>query len=147
MANSYNINKRPKDDNSEDESMYNNIFCARKIKYWNLWVQYHIKRDDIGCKDSIKTSALQQRIMMKRLGLPLQIVKESWYPIDKKWYDSWIKYTMYDKGDQDIRGGIENLDKNTELRPGKIDNSALKSMHVFPWSESVIKLVGFLRNN
>ena len=67
--------------------------------------------------------------MMKQLGIPIQNVGESWYPIDKQWYDSWVKYTMYDKGDQDIPGGLANLDKIGESRPGKIDNSALKGMY------------------
>merc|ERR1719242_1875039 len=62
---------------------------------------------------------------MKRVGIKTQQTGDTWYPIDKKWYDSWERYTMFDKGDDDIPGGIDKLHEIDEPRPGKIDNSEL----------------------
>eukprot|EP01084_Bolivina_argentea_P007867 14768_1 len=76
--------------------------------------------------DLTQTTPQQQRKCMKKLGIKVQNVGDFWYPIDKKWYDSWERYTMMSKGDDDIPGGIENLHEIGEPRPGKIDNSALQ---------------------
>merc|ERR1719242_197883 len=62
---------------------------------------------------------------MKRVGIKTQQTGDTWYPIDKKWYDSWERYTMFEKGDDDIPGGIDKLHEIDEPRPGKIDNSEL----------------------
>eukprot|EP01083_Nonionella_stella_P079445 217988_1 len=76
--------------------------------------------------DLTQTTPQQQRICMKKLGIKVQNVGDYWYPIDKKWYNSWERYTMFNKGNDDIPGGIENLHKIGEPRPGKIDNAALQ---------------------
>ena len=68
--------------------------------------------------------------MMKQIGIPVQIVGETWYPIDKLWYDLWVKYTMFDRGDQDIPGGLDNLVNVCGPRPGKIDNSVLQGLFI-----------------
>lgn len=77
-------------------------------------------------KDPTQTTAKQQRILAKKLGLyQQQTVGESWYPINRKWYDSWKKYIMWDKGDEDIDGGIDAVDDSGIPRPDKIDNTDL----------------------
>ncbi len=73
-----------------------------------------------------KTTPQQQRICMKKICFKNPTVGEYWYPIDKKWYDSWERYTMFNKGNDDIPDGIDNLHNIGEPRPGKIDNSALQ---------------------
>jgi len=76
--------------------------------------------------DPTKTTAKQQRVLMKKLGVRNQVAGESWFPIDRKWYDSWKKYTLWDKGDDDIDGGLDALDDGEYPRPGPIDNSDLQ---------------------
>ena len=63
-----------------------------------------------------------------KLGIKLPKLHDTWYPIDINWYNSWVKYTMFDKADDEIPGGLENLDKIGIPRPGKIDNSALQGI-------------------
>ena len=87
------------------------------------------EEDNLNLPDDLtKTTPQQQRILMKRIGIKTQETGDVWYPIDKKWYDSWERYTMFDKGDDDIPGGIDKLHEIDEPRPGKIDNSALVGM-------------------
>mmetsp|Transcript_17960 Transcript_17960/g.28371 ORF Transcript_17960/g.28371 Transcript_17960/m.28371 type:complete len:1182 (+) Transcript_17960:107-3652(+) len=86
--------------------------------------------------DPLETTVQQQRTLMKRLGERMTKTGEQWFPIDKKWYDSWKTYTMWDKGDDDIPGGLEDLDKCGLPRPGKIDNSDLAD----PNNEEALKL-------
>eukprot|EP00486_Rosalina_sp_Unknown_P000500 CAMPEP_0201565528 /NCGR_PEP_ID=MMETSP0190_2-20130828/4688_1 /ASSEMBLY_ACC=CAM_ASM_000263 /TAXON_ID=37353 /ORGANISM="Rosalina sp." /LENGTH=888 /DNA_ID=CAMNT_0047983127 /DNA_START=184 /DNA_END=2847 /DNA_ORIENTATION=+ len=83
------------------------------------------ENDDIP-EDLTKTTPQQQRRLMKKIGIPVQKVGEIWYPIDKKWYDAFVRYTQWDKGDKDIDGGLENLHETADPRPGPIDNSELQ---------------------
>jgi len=77
-------------------------------------------------EDRTQTTAKQQRILAKKVGiLQQQQVGESWYPINKKWYDAWKKYIMWDKGDDDIDGGVDAVDESDIPRPDTIDNSDL----------------------
>merc|ERR1712154_54043 len=93
----------------------------------NKQQQQKSEEEDLNLPDDpTKTTPQQQRILMKKLGIKVQRVGELWYPIDKKWYDSWERYTMFDKGDDDIPGGLENLHEIGEPRPGQIDNSKLQ---------------------
>ena len=73
----------------------------------------------------------QERELIKNIGIKLLQVGELWYPIDKHWYDSWEKYTMFNKGDNEIADGIENLHQINGPRPGAIDNSALIGISTF----------------
>mmetsp|Transcript_30044 Transcript_30044/g.47979 ORF Transcript_30044/g.47979 Transcript_30044/m.47979 type:complete len:1184 (-) Transcript_30044:396-3947(-) len=75
-------------------------------------------------EDPTKTTVHQQRVLMKRLGEKVQIAGDQWYPIDKKWYDSWKAYTMWSKADDDIPDG--GLEDSGIPRPGKIDNEDLQ---------------------
>eukprot|EP01084_Bolivina_argentea_P021644 40210_1 len=82
--------------------------------------------DDDLPKDPTQTTAVQQRRLMKKVGVKVQVVGEHWYPISKKWYDSWEEYTMFKRGDEDIPGGIDNLENSGGERPDRIDNSDLQ---------------------
>ena len=86
--------------------------------------------DDDLPDDYTKTTPQQQRKLMKKIGIPVQKVGEIWYPIDKKWYDAWERYTQWDKGDKDVVGGLEKLHETADPRPGPIDNSQLQGMIV-----------------
>lgn len=73
-------------------------------------------------------TAKEQRMTIKNLGMKQIIVNETWYPIVKIWYESWVKYTMFDKSDKNIPGGIDNLEQVNGPKPGEIDNSALQGI-------------------
>eukprot|EP01083_Nonionella_stella_P276082 937877_1 len=98
-----------------------------KEKDDNKQKQEEKEKDDLNLpEDLTQTTPQQQRQCMKNVGLKSPNVGDYWYPIDKKWYNSWERYTMFNKGNDDIPGGIENLHKIGEPRPGKIDNAALQ---------------------
>ncbi|ETO26124.1 ubiquitin carboxyl-terminal hydrolase 11 [Reticulomyxa filosa] len=69
----------------------------------------------------------KQRQLYKEVGQKTQQVGDTWYPISAKWYKSWIEYTAYNKKDEDIEEGLENLHMRDVPRPGPIDNSELAS--------------------
>ena len=90
-------------------------------------------------EDPTKTTAKQQRIIAKKVGLfQRQEVGQSWYPINRKWYDSWKKYIMWDKGDEDIDGGLDAMDESGIPRPGRIDNSDLAGTHTLSLSTDIM---------
>ena len=79
--------------------------------------------------DSNNTVTVQdERKLMKEVGYKMQVAGDTWYPISKKWYDSWKNYTCFDKGDDDVPGGVDNLHERGIPRPGKIDNSELQGI-------------------
>ena len=54
--------------------------------------------DPLANVDPKQTTPQQQRVLMKRVGYKMQQTGELWYPISKKWYNSWIEYTCFTKG-------------------------------------------------
>ena len=74
--------------------------------------------------------AKQQRQLMQRIGLGTSVmaVGETWYPVAFEWYNSWKAYTMWNKGDADIDGGIDALNNLKAPRPDTINNLALQGL-------------------
>ena len=83
------------------------------------------EEDPLANVDPRKTTPQQQRVLMKRVGSKTLQKGELWYPLSKKWYISWIRYTCFREEDDDVPGGVENLGNGDIPRPGPIDNSDL----------------------